>query len=82
MSEVSNAMTSAMSADLNAKLDNQFKYHIAEGAQPMQFATIRGECLDLARIIVVICPDCEEREQAILRLNEVMFWANAAIARE
>lgn len=81
MNDVSNAMNNALNSDLSAKLENQFMYHIAEGTQPLQFATIRGECLELARMIVVICPDGEEREQAIRRLNEVMFWANAAIAR-
>lgn len=81
MNEVSNAMNNALNSDLSAKLENQFMYHIAEGTQPLQYATVRGECLELARLIVVLCPESEERDQAIKRLNEVMFWANAAVAR-
>jgi hypothetical protein len=74
-------MNSAVQTDLMAKLENQFMYHIAEGAQPLKFATIRGECLELAQLLVALCPVCEERDEAIRKLNEVMFWANAAVAR-
>lgn len=67
--------------ELIIRLERMFTFHPAEGAQPLQYATIRGECLDLAKLIAVLLPDCEEREQAFLRLNEVMFWANAGVAR-
>ena len=67
--------------ELLSALENQFKFHPAEGTQPLQYATVRGQCLDLAQLIAVIVPDCWEREQAFKKLNEVMFWANAGIAR-
>lgn len=74
--ENSNATT-----ELVHRLEQMFTFHPAEGAQPLQYATVRGECLDLAKLIAVLLPDCEEREMAFMRLNEVMFWANAGVAR-
>jgi hypothetical protein len=81
MNEVSKAQKAVNADELISNLENQFGYHMAQGAQPVQYATVRGTCLDLAKMIAVICPESEERRMAIRRLNEVMFWANAAIAR-
>lgn len=67
--------------ELVSRLERMFSFHSAEGSQPMQYATVRGQCLELALLIAVLVPNCEEREQAFLRLNEVMWWANAGIAR-
>lgn len=40
----------------------------------------RQECLQVATWIYGTVPDCYERDMAIDRLREVMFWTNAAIA--
>lgn len=71
----------AETSSLLRELENQFTYHMAEGEQPLRYAAVRGQCLELAKLIVVLCPESTERDIAIERLNEVMFWANGAIAR-
>ena len=71
----------AETSSLLEKLENQFTYHMAEGEQPLKYAAVRGQCLELAQLIVALCPDSSERDIAVERLNEVMFWANGAIAR-
>ena len=43
----------------------------------------RGVCLDAAEQLVMLTgPPSREQSLAITHLEEVMFWANAAIARE
>lgn len=81
MNEISDAQQVVNKGELMTELENQFKYHMAEGEQPIQYAAIRGACLDLAKLIAAICPDSLERDVAFERLNEVMFWANASVAR-
>lgn len=78
---MSTEMIGAQKSDLLAKLENQFMYHMAEGAQPLKYATIRGQCLELAQMLVALCPESEERDIAVRKLNETMFWANASVAR-
>jgi len=63
-------------------LKNRFNYH-----KPKDQATcdnherIRNSCLSLACLIVENTPPTREQSLAITKLEEVMFWANAAIAR-
>lgn len=66
----------------HSELENRFRYHVAAGEQPLKFAAIRGECLGLARLMAVLIPEGRERDIAIEKLEEAMFWANAGIARE
>ena len=77
-----NGTTTDNTTRLLDELNNMFTYHMAEGEQPLKYAAIRGQCLELAQLIVALCPAGKERAEAILRLNEVMFWANAAVARK
>lgn len=44
-------------------------------------ATMRGACAGLSATIADLCPAGREQALAITKLEEVMFWANAAIAR-
>lgn len=43
---------------------------------------IRESCKTLAYTIESLCPPSRERSLAITKLEEVMMWANAAIARQ
>lgn len=63
------------------RLENMFSYHPASGEQPGLYGAVRASCLELALFIDALVPDSLEKEQAFLRLNEAMFWANGAIAR-
>lgn len=64
-----------------AKLENNFSYHEPKGDQQVRYAAIREECLQLASCISLLCPNSRERALALTKLEEVMFWANASIAR-
>lgn len=62
--------------------DDRFKYHkpTAEAAElhDNYRATIEDAVIWLERRV----PECQERSNAITKLEEAMFWGNAAIARE
>lgn len=63
------------------ELDNRFGYHrpgheIIERAHKL----IRDNCRQLASTIVEITPEGREQSVAITKLQEVMHWANSAIA--
>jgi len=62
-------------------LENRFTYHAPKEGQPEKYVAIRGNAQDLAFTIDHFCPDSREKSLAITKLEEVVFWANAAIAR-
>lgn len=64
-----------------ARLDNQFTYHAPHGNQAARYGALRAAGRTLALAILERCPPSFELEQALLRINEAVFWANAAIAR-
>ena len=64
------------------KLEWDFGYHKPETTEKEnQHELIRSQCLFLARQINDLLPDCREKSLAITKLEEVVFWSNAAIAR-
>lgn len=60
---------------------NRFTYHAPREGQPEQYQMIRNIGLSLATYLNENCPDSRELSLAITHLEEVVFWANAAIAR-
>lgn len=73
----------AISADAQAKIENNFTYHAPkpEKEQATRYTEIRGHAKTLAEMLSRQCPPSRELSLAITKLAEVMFWANAAIAR-
>ena len=67
---------------MNHTLENNFKAHTVSGATASQMDHIRDECKKLALGIDELCPNGREKAVAFTKLEEVMFWANAALARE
>lgn len=63
-------------------LVNRFNYHPAK-TEDIKYAhgRIRGLCLNLAIEFDEELPEGREKALAITKLEEAMFWANAAIAR-
>jgi hypothetical protein len=63
-------------------MDNRFRYHppttddIREAHEE-----VRDLMHSCAIEVEALTPDCRERSLAITKLEESMFWANAAIAR-
>lgn len=64
-----------------AEIDRRFAYHAPEADQPPKYETIRAAAKSMAIILNELCPDSCERDIAITRIEEAMFWANASIAR-
>ena len=66
-----------MDYDLNVR----FTYHKPFGTQPMRYEEIRNLAYGYSQYLVNNCPDSRELSLALTKLEEVVFWANAAIAR-
>jgi len=63
-------------------LDNRFEYHPPRSAaRAGAHTTVRTACKDVARQFNEFLPDGREKAVVMTRLEEVMFWANAALAR-
>ena len=60
---------------------HRFTYHAPFGEQPQKYSTIRANGLAFAEGLVAMCPESRELSLAITKLEECIFWANAAIAR-
>jgi len=64
-----------------ADLENRFTHHLPAGNQAQKYEAIRKQGLAMAEFIVATSPESREQSLAITKLEEVVFWANAAIAR-
>ena len=64
-------------------INNRFTYHppIQELNQADRYGEIREEARMFALMLTNECPESRERSLAITKLEEAVFWANAAIAR-
>lgn len=62
-------------------IEKNFTYHPPKAGQPERYAKIRSEAQKLATIVMAECPDSREKSLAFTKLEEVVMWANAAIAR-
>jgi hypothetical protein len=61
---------------------NRFAFHAATTEEKkMAHGSVRTLCSTMALILNDKLPDGREKSNAIGCLEEVMFWANAAIAR-
>lgn len=60
---------------------HRFTYHAPTPERVLQHEQMRQEGLNLALLLLEKLPDCRERSLAMIHLEEVVFWANAAIAR-
>ena len=63
-------------------LKHRFNYHKPSSEVIARtHEDVRDACLQLAQYIDQEVPDSREKTLAITKLEEAMFWANAAIAR-
>lgn len=66
----------------NDDLKHRFTYHPPKKDQPEKYEAIRAGASFFAGAINALAPDSREKSLAITKLEEAVFWANAAIARE
>lgn len=60
----------------------RFDYHAPKNdSQIRRYKEIRSKALILALELEELCPDSREKSLAITKLEEMVFWANASIAR-
>lgn len=60
----------------------RFSHHAPTGPDAERHARLRLALWTAARSVVEITPGGREQSLAITHLEEAMFWANAAVARE
>lgn len=61
---------------------NRFTHHTPSSEKVIEaHQKIREECLKLSSYIAHYVPDSREKSLALTKLEEVMFWSNAGIAR-
>ena len=63
-------------------LYERFSHHIVPAEGQEELHIVREELLATARIVDPILPDGREKSLFLTKLEEAMFWANAAIARQ
>lgn len=66
---------------LNPQIENNFKYHPADSAKGKVHDQVRSACKLLAYELDKLLPNSREKSLAMTKLEEVMMWANAGVAR-
>lgn len=66
---------------LRTRIENDFVYHAPKPGQAETYAYIRDQAKQLALELTELCPLGRELSTALTKLEEVVFWANASIAR-
>lgn len=66
-----------------ADIEHRFAFHAATTAEKRaEHGSVREACKALAHFIDEHVPDGREKALAVTNLEQTMFWANAAIARQ
>ncbi len=62
-------------------IEKRYTYHAPKEGQPEKYVAIRNLAKDLAYLVDQLCPDSREKSTSLTKLDEVMMFAIAAIAR-
>ncbi|MFN0092874.1 MAG: hypothetical protein ACKVWR_21780 [Acidimicrobiales bacterium] len=63
------------------RITHDFKHHPPTGGKVAKHENIRAALGSMAHMLDHYLPECREKSLALTKLEEAMFWANAAIAR-
>jgi hypothetical protein len=63
------------------EIENRFTYHAPKPGQPELYGTIRSKAKEFALYLHDNISNSRELSVALTKLDEVVFWANASIAR-
>lgn len=66
---------------MGKQIENNFKYHSPTQDQSERYVYLRDKAKELAYDIIKNTPPSREQALAITNLEQAIFWANAAIAR-
>jgi hypothetical protein len=69
-------------AGLHDRINRDFTQHGARGDQPERAEKVRGWAREFAHVIVDQTVPGREQDNALAKLEEVVFWTAAAISRE
>lgn len=64
-----------------AELIKRYTYHAPKNDQAERYTQLRERALEFAKLINALCPDSRERSLAFTHLDDVVYCANASIAR-
>ena len=67
--------------DIAERIESDFTYHPPKDGQPERYVAIRDAGKALALVVSGNSPYSREQSLALTKLEEAVFWANAAIAR-
>jgi hypothetical protein len=66
----------------SADIENRFAFHAAPDQEKRDAHTsVRQTCRQLADFLNLQLPEGRDKSLAMTKLEEVMFWSNAALAR-
>ena len=68
-------------AEIMDRVHSDFTYHPPRGDQAERYEHLRSLGHGVARQILSFTPPGREQSLALTKLEEAIFWANAAIAR-
>lgn len=64
------------------ELSRRFRHHPPQSEETVRrHGVVREDCEELSETLNDMLPEGREKALAMTHLEEVMFWANAAIAR-
>lgn len=66
---------------MKVMIENNFSYHAPKEGQPQIYTELRDKAKEFAYMIDELVPDSREKTLAMTKLEEVIMWANAGIAR-
>lgn len=71
----------AISDSKKKEIESRFSYHAPKGDQQIKYMNIRDAAKNIAFLLVDHCPESRELSTALTKLDEVVMFANASIAR-
>jgi hypothetical protein len=71
----------AVETRLLNQIENNFTYHAPKDNQQERYVHLRDRAKQLAHDIAELTPPSREQSLALTNLEQAIFWANAAIAR-
>ena len=66
---------------LERRIEDDFSPHDVGHRERNSMDDVRAVCMAAALVFARVCPEGRELSTALTRLEEAMFWADAAVAR-